>query len=286
MTDIKILGHSGCTVEVVENFDDICIRKSTRNLDYINRLKEQIAKQKKFSKTFKSAKVPAVYGEYQSPRLYYAEMEYIAGLDIFSFIDLAGKDQLDRFFCLLESFLTESIAYSQLCDFPILKIQNKLDSLEKDLSINLPCAIVYIDRLRTILNYESFSKIPIGFCHGDLTFSNILIESECENLFFIDFLDSFIETPLQDIVKIKQDVVYYWSVQKVTTRFDLCRAKMSFTYINKKLDKFITNNSIDNSVLSVLQAVNFMRILPYTNDVNLIKYIFNCIDSELKKLES
>ena len=41
-------------------------------------------------------------------------------------------------------------------------------------------------------------KIPIGICHGDLTFSNILFNGN--NYYLIDFLDSFIEYPLMDIV--------------------------------------------------------------------------------------
>ena len=47
--------------------------------------------------------------------------------------------------------------------------------------------------------------IPIGPCHGDLTLSNIII-SRSGAINLIDFLPTFIESPLWDIVKIYQDL--------------------------------------------------------------------------------
>ena len=47
-------------------------------------------------------------------------------------------------------------------------------------------------------------EIPMGKCHGDLTFSNILFNGN--NYYLIDFLDSFIESPLLDLVKIEYHI--------------------------------------------------------------------------------
>ncbi|MDX1916252.1 MAG: phosphotransferase [Methylophilus sp.] len=284
--EIKILGHSGCTVEIVENFGDVCIRKATVDQNYMVRLHAQIAKQKSFSKLFSSVSVPEVYSEYQSPRVYFAEMQYIPALDIFSFVSIASKDDLDKFFNILEGYLKESLSLSKMTEFPLTNITNKLDQLEADLTNKLPKAVSYIHRLKHILKQNVFPPIPIGFCHGDLTFSNILIEPDCENIYLIDFLDSFLESPIQDIVKIKQDVVYHWSTQKAAQTFDICRARITFSYLNKRLDDFIAAHAINNAVVCLIQTINLMRILPYTSDVELINYLFTCIDNELKNLES
>jgi len=75
-------------------------------------------------------------------------------------------------------------------------------------------------------------EIPIGKCHGDLTLSNILYNGK---FIIIDFLDSFIETPIMDIVKIKQDTKYGWSFmiaeQSINTRM-----KCIMKEINNNLD--------------------------------------------------
>ncbi len=284
--EIKIPGHSGCLVEIVENFDDVCIRKATLNQAYMIRLSAQIAKQKHFSKTFNSVKVPEVYGEYQSSRVYFAEMQYITALDIFSFVSVASKDELDKFFSVIEKYLKESLSLSKITEFPLADISKKLASLELDFVNKLPQALNYILRLKSILKHNIFPPIPIGFCHGDLTFSNILIEPDCESIYFIDLLDSFVESPIQDLVKIKQDVVYHWSTKKTAQIFDICRAKITFSYLNRRLDNFIEEHSINKSAISLFQTINLMRILPYTDDFELINYLYTCIDSELQNLEN
>lgn len=283
--EIKILGHSGCLVEIVENFNDICIRKATLNDNYMLRLKAQIAKQKQFSALFSSVHVPEIYGEYQSPHVYFAEMKYVTGLDIFTFFDVASKYDLDKFFSIIEDYLIESFYLSKITDFPLEDINRKLDSLELYFANNLPSASNNMSRLKCILKNNVFPSIPIGICHGDLTFSNILIEQDCENIYFIDLLDSFIESPIQDIVKIKQDVVYHWSTKKTVQIFDICRTKIIFTYFNKRLDEFIEKHLINKAVVSLFQIINLMRILPYTADLELINYLHTCIENELKNLE-
>lgn len=284
--EIKIQGHSGCLVEIVENFKDICIRKATLDSNYMLRLKAQITKQKQFSTLFNSVGVPEIYGEYQSPQVYFAEMKYVTGLDIFTFFDVASKDDLDKFFALIEAYLIESLSLSKTSDFPLKDINKKLDSLESNFAISLPSATSNISRLRYILKNNVFPSIPIGVCHGDLTFSNILIDQDCENVYFIDLLDSFIETPIQDIVKIKQDIVYHWSTKKTVQIFDICRTKIIFAYFNKRLDEFIEKNLINKAVVSLFQIINLMRILPYTADLELIDYLQKCIEKEFINLES
>ena len=284
--EIKIPGHSGCLVEIVENFNYICIRKATLNNHYMTRLKAQITKQKQFSALFNSVHVPEIYGEFKSPHVYFAEMQYITGLDIFTFFDVASKYDLDKFFNVIEDYLTESLSLSEMTDFPLDKINQKLSSLELSFTDRLSSANHHISRLKCILDNHTFPSIPIGFCHGDLTFSNILIEPGCENVYFIDLLDSYIESPIQDIVKIKQDIVYHWSTKKTVQSFDLCRTKIIFAYFNKRLDKFIEKHLINKAVVSLFQIINMLRILPYTDDFELINYLYKCIENELKNLES
>ena len=69
--------------------------------------------------------------------------------------------------------------------------------------------IEIVNRSTTVFNQLNTIEMPVGVCHGDLTFSNILFNGN--NYYLIDFLDSFIEAPLLDIVKIRQDSAHLWS---------------------------------------------------------------------------
>ncbi len=65
--------------------------------------------------------------------------------------------------------------------------------------------------------------MPVGICHGDLTFSNMLFNGN--NYYLIDFLDSFVESPLLDIVKLRQDSAYLWSQLMYIHDYDKIRLK-------------------------------------------------------------
>ena len=89
-------------------------------------------------------------------------------------------------------------------------------------------------------NMPETIEMPIGVCHGDLTFSNILFTST--NYYFIDYLDSFIETPIQDIVKLRQDTKYFWSTMMYKKKYDIVRLNMIFKYIDDKINDHFSNN--------------------------------------------
>lgn len=56
--------------------------------------------------------------------------------------------------------------------------------------------------------------IPMGNCHGDLTLSNVIVNA-ANGVTLIDFLDTFLETPLQDLAKVNQDYLYGWSFRQL-----------------------------------------------------------------------
>ena len=71
-----------------------------------------------------------------------------------------------------------------------------------------------LETLKSNFLKDKFLEIPSGPCHGDLTLSNIIV-SRTSSLNLIDFLPTFIESPLWDIVKIYQDLKYGWSYRNL-----------------------------------------------------------------------
>lgn len=122
-------------------------------------------------------------------------------------------------------------------------------------------------------------EIPMGKCHGDLTFSNILFNGN--NYYLIDFLDSFLESPLLDLVKIRQDSQYEWSRLMYEGEVDLVRLSIISQKIDKEIDTFYSQYQWYRDYYHVFQLMNFLRILQYAKEEKVITYLKNVIKSML-----
>jgi hypothetical protein len=137
----------------------------------------------------------------------------------------------------------------------------------------------YIEYLENLIQ-ENPIIVPNTFCHGDLTFSNILFHPN--RLFFIDFLDCYVDSFLCDLVKIKQDLYYLWSLK--VQNLSSVRIIQTYRYIWEKLENrygcFIHNSSFD-----VLDTINILRIEPYLTNLHQ-RFILNDILSSTKLYEN
>ena len=122
-------------------------------------------------------------------------------------------------------------------------------------------------------------EIPFGKCHGDLTFSNILFNGN--NYYLIDFLDSFIESPLLDIVKIRQDSQFEWSRLMYEGEVDLVRLSIISRKIDKEIAAYYSQYEWYRKYYHVFQLMNFLRILQYAKKEKVILYLKNVIKSML-----
>ncbi len=112
-----------------------------------------------------------------------------------------------------------------------------------------------------VINWKSI-PIPIGNCHGDLTLSNLII-SGTENINLIDFLPSFIETPLWDVVKLEQDLIMGWSYRYLNDSKKI-NAKIFYDEcLPKHLELISKKWPYQTHLLSV---INLCRIIPYIKD--------------------
>jgi len=247
-------GLSGCTLQMLENN---IVRKYSSSASYNQRLYCQINKQKLFSnlifKNIDTPKITAVdYGN-----LYYFDMEYVSGS---SFDEYFSKANLEDVNFVLKSlygyfdFLISNIKYYK-SNTSQKRIIEKIKSLENKTSY--PNDLKF---LKTFV-HQTELHIPQTFCHGDLTFSNIIFHSN--RLYFIDFLDCFIDSFLVDLVKLKQDLFYYWSLKE--QNINNIRVYQIYSYlwrqIKRRYSKFIDTIEFD-----ILDFLNSLRIDPYLTE--------------------
>lgn len=303
MKRIEVKGHSGCTVCIEKGTDDfssdLIISKSTHDPKYVPRLKAQIEKQKAIQNNLDNLlyscdiKIPSIINTTETESLYVASMEYMYGTNFISFFENSTKKEIDDFInkiceyidfeisCSTQSTSNEKVMYKKW-----LSVKNNLEKLfidneevESYISKEVFKIIEVCDNIFT--EDMKLDGIPVkeNVCHGDLTFSNIIFTND-GTYGLIDFLDSFIETPLMDIVKLRQDSCYDWSTLMYEKNdYDKVRYDIIRKYIDKKIDEHFSSYSFYTEYYDIFQLMNFLRVLQYAKEKHITEYLISVITS-------
>ena len=228
----KVKGNSGYELRVEKNN---VIKYALKDDP---RLVISAQKQKEFKSNF--FKTPKVYDINKSS----FTMEYINGDSFIDFFTRASKRDLDWFITKLDGYFKERIIGEY--EIPISIFKEKLSSLPEATGL-----LDYIGNKKSI-------KIKSGMCHGDMTFSNMIF---AEDVYLIDFLDTYLDSPTMDILKLRQDTQLSWSFNMIKKIRDPIKVKIGLQYI----DEWVTS-TFDVESYNILQCINLYRIFPYTND--------------------
>ena len=236
-------GLSGCKLELINGL----LRKHSASTDYNSRLISQAEKQIVFSKRiYKNIETPKVHDIEVS----HFDMDYVSGQNFEEFFSIASVNDVEFVVSTLFDYFDTLISTARNVDASN-KILKKIASLKEKTSYPK-----YIEFLRKYVE-DNRIIVPHTFCHGDLTFANIIFHKN--RLFFIDFLDCYVDTFLSDLVKLKQDLHHLWAVrnQDVYTN----RIHQIYEYIWDKLEIRYADH-LTNS-FHILDVINALRIEPY-----------------------
>ena len=280
MNDLKIKGHSGCSLILVESETGELLVKKSCNQSYVKRLYHQCSKQKAYSDAienniYRNIKVP--YAQWKDDSIW---MKYVHSQSFIEYFERSTTQDIKKLADTLCNFITDEI---KNCGFENI---DKSIFIEKIKSVQENCnknELIDINRVNTFFvkankYFDTIDNIvlPVGTCHGDLTFSNILFTES--GMYFIDFLDSFIETPLQDIVKIRQDTLYGWSTMMTSQQYNKAHIQMVLQYI----DKYIVSKFEQTEYFkyyNMLQYINILRILPYVKEKAVYERVCEILES-------
>ena len=271
--NIQVKGHSGCSVEIIRENDQLLILKSTYDKGYLNRLYEQAKKQKQAAQEeYQHIRIPQILDVTKNEELVSIKMEYVYSKNFIEYFESAGFEQISYFIKALILFIEKEI---RNCSVQIVKkdvLTKKYEDVKnKILSNHLLQVHSILEKSSLIFENVQDMKMPIGLCHGDLTFSNILFNGN--NYYLIDFLDSFVESPLLDIVKIRQDSAYLWSQLLYIHSFDRIRLQLISKHIDNAIDSYFQKYEWYRDYYKCFQLMNFLRILQYAKEKNIIDYL-------------
>lgn len=254
-------GRSGCNVVLHKSNGITVVRKSTDDKRYQSRLFEQMQKQNAFvsDSVFMAPKLITE----SSTETFFFDMEYIPGEKYSDFLTRLSKIDLDKLINHYISFFEKNLVQSQNMMYDNSVFKHKAESLKKAINDRGALNNLIINALDSLMFDIPKSPLPIGYCHGDFTFSNMIFFNG--SVFLIDFLDSFVDTPLIDLVKIRQDTCFKWTllIDKETEQYKRDKTWQILNYIDFRINNYFEQNSYYNIWYNYLQKFNLLRIFPY-----------------------
>lgn len=296
--NIEVKGNSGCGIEIIDGngFRQLLVRKSTDSPDYFSRLKKQYLKQynaemQMLADDIDFINVPHVYEYEGTADSQWFTMDYVYSKNFIDFIESASPEEIVQTAFRIGKFIEYEFNNSSLQEVPRSVFTDKIDSVIAAYINNMKTKLNFsahplteVIRLNHLLQndvkqvFESLPEtigLPIGMCHGDLTFSNMLFTENGISL--IDFLDSFVESPLQDIVKLRQDTCYEWSTLMYGKPYESVRLKTVFRMIDDFIVMNFKNDPAYEAYYIPMQIMNLARIAPYAKNYRVVCFLYKNI---------
>lgn len=264
--------NSGCIVEAVGR--DLIV-KVGRTTQIVARLLRQIEKQSQFSRsnTLTDIVVPTI-NEIRQVRQpggkedLSVTMQQIDGLDYISFLEHASFEEIADTVKTLIGLVRQSDALSRVNDVPFMVVEKKFYEVLVKIRHNSLVSDAFSES-ELVTCFERYRcrdiTIPVGACHGDLTLTNMLFSSGKIALF--DFLDAFIETPLQDMVSLRQDTHFRWAFRWYGNDYNELLVEEKLRYFDGLLQKHFLTYQYYRDYGQLFQFLKLLRILPYVTPV-------------------
>lgn len=282
---IRIQGHSGCALQILH--DDkksrYFVRKSIADPDYCFRLHKQCIKQQRFK--FNSfIETPEIYTWTIRKDYFHFDMRYFNGYDFLTFLQIADKKRLDSICSILIEFILKNLDSSIMTKFPEETFRKKISETSQTLILRKDIDQQKLNSyFNYLLSFSSDALFPAGYCHGDLTLSNLLVYKLEDKLMVIDFLDTFLDSPIQDYVKIRQDTQFFWSLLLFSGNIDVTKTKLAFEYMDKRFKLEIEEKFNIEIFYKPFQILSLLRVLKYTTEEHMIKFLYSSIDQLMEK---
>jgi len=276
-------GKSGCQIEILNDKFNFILRKTSKSLEENSRHTQRIKKQRDFYQKNRvaSVKTPEVFSLFEGSKseLSYADMKYIMGKDSLSFLKQASHNQIEAFINQLFDYLDVNFenSFDKIGYFENDNYRNKILKKVKqiDETLDFPRKQIIMDKLKHL----PIDLFFIGECHGDLTLANMIHANG--NLYVFDFLDMYVDSPIFDLISLRQDTHHLWSCF-IYNDYN-CRTIELLKYIDEQLkNKYcrIINNSWYN-YLSLMNYVRMYRMYDNTKPHRELNFIYNCINEYL-----
>lgn len=285
-SSLKLSGRSGCKIELLDTGNKTVVRKYASTTDYNARLLKQVNKQELFNTLYQrdhfcSPGISQIHPG-SNADLAWFEMDYIHADKYSDYLERISVDDLRLLIQRILDYFTYflSVATVEKPDSNIFlaklkEVSKKIDGL-KGIDTGL------VKSVSAILSRPPREVIYAGFCHGDFTFSNILFSEK--QVILIDFLDTFYESPIQDIVKLRQDTCFEWTllIDEQLSQARIYKMKQIFEYVDGAVERLIQTDKILKNWYFYFQLFSLFRIVPYVHRPNELDFVQTSLQKLIK----
>lgn len=285
---LAMRGHSGCEVRRVVRDGHVFVEKASCDPRYNGRLARQFQKQRAASESnrLRFVRIPRILEEGERDGLTTARMEYVYFLSSIDFFSTASVVEVDAVVDMLAGFIDAEVADSEMVDVPPALFADKIRDVAAALegAGRLGPYEPHVRAMQDAVAAVGAFRLPVGRCHGDLTFSNVMIASDSRAVALIDFLDSFLESPIIDLAKIRQDSRFCWSLMMAAGEVDPPRFRMVMRYVDAQIASRFSGSGWYEGHIDLVLALNMLRIAPYARSEDVHKFLLDAISSlELRR---
>lgn len=267
MTRLEEMSHSGAIIKKISDTSEVLIEK--RFINVTDRDVRSIGKQERFGSDGISRviKTPSVKSKIAAGNDLIVRMEFAPGLVGPEIIQRCGLRDSLRLRNSLEATLNWGLNCSRDSEVNASVFIQKIESLD------LPTSFCnHRESIKRSVLGKSSIVLPVGLCHGDLTLSNLIVGSK--EIFLIDFLDSYLESPLQDVAKLYQDLHFGWSTRgnkNLSVRASILGMKLM-----PKLGLSLRRKYAE--AFEIILGLTLLRIAPYLKDNTTESWLLHALE--------
>jgi thiamine kinase-like enzyme len=278
MKNYKLIGHSGCKLEIEKQDEYLLVIKTSKDSQYNERLERQCKKQINFKNN--SLKAPIIFSNgNNNDGLFNFSMEYINGstlADYFKDIKISSIAGIaEKFIKIIPQNYNFDQGAKEIFYLKIKELEEKIGVKEDET----------LKRAFKLLKDYDWKNCATSDCHGDLTLENIIYGDG--NLYLIDFLDSFYDSWMIDLAKIFQDVECFWSyrsLEEIDENLEIRLLILKQIILDKLLS--LRDGQVIIKTIYAMLLLNLLRIIPYTKDEKTKKYLMREISKIISKINT
>lgn len=257
-----LVGYSGCPLFLCRHRAGYFVRKYSKSRDFNPRLIRQMEKQEYLFHRDKRSDylVPRVLRAGNERGLFFFDMEYIAGENVFHYAQHRSYADIDRImrniFNVVVDFSREKVSgRSNIYEGTRQKVESILASVKLGSRIQ--------ENILAKIKGFSHLEFPGSLCHGDFTLENIIVGRN-GSIYLIDMLDNYYDSYWFDLGKLHQDFEMNGSLNSV---FGLSKPFSKIKFMCEKLTAFCAEFAPDYlKAHHLVMMLVFLRILPYAKD--------------------
>lgn len=270
-------GHSGFEVSVDMRGQ---VRKRSRG-ESAERLRRQCEKQRMFVSPHRRFRVAEILESYADGDDFVFVMPWYRSDSATSFVDRVAPNGLFAFFSEVLEFLSSLLSASEIGTVPTATVLRKSEETARAVLLQhreaVPELATWIARhIESIQRCGAGFRLPLGACHGDLTFSNILFCRDRSGYVLVDFLDVYFETPLHDVIKVRQELSLGWSsvlAAGAGLPHDRPKYLLATRTLGELLDRFVAQYDWAADALPIFEFQNLLRVLRYASKPQVVSVI-------------